>query len=251
MLQPERVMQIREMIQENKMVTISELSKIFKVSPSTIRRDLKILEKERVVDRFYGGVATYTSRTLFAEREQINKEEKKLIGIEGAKLVKNGATIILDAGTTVIQVAKNLNHKKNITVITTTINIARLLEGKPGFKVLLTGGLLSLETDSLIGVLAKQTFDHINADIAFLGCEGISIDSGVMYPDLDIAEIKRAIVNSAKETVLVADHSKFNRISLTSAFPITAVNKIITDNKLSQEYIKALESKGIEVIIAG
>jgi len=232
-------------------VTVLKLSSILNVSPSTIRRDLKILERGGTIGKFHGGASSYTSRNLFSKRELLNREEKKLIGIAAAKLIKNGTTIILDAGTTVAQIAKNLNYRKDLTVVTTAVNIARLLQEKPDFKVLLTGGLLSLEADSLIGVLAKQAFDHINADIAFLGCEGISIDSGIMYPDLDIVEIKRAMVNSAKETVLVADHSKFNRISLTSAFPVTAMDKVITDDKLSREYIKALESKGVEVIIAG
>ena len=204
-----------------------------------------------MVGRFHGGVATHIPRALFSERELENKEEKRIIGIAAAELIKNGDTIILDAGTTVAQIAKNLGHKRNVSVVTTTINIAHLLQEKPGFKVILTGGLLSGETDSLLGVLAKQAFDRINADKAFLGCEGISIEAGLMYPDLEIAEIKRAIIDSAKEVILVADHTKFDKVSLSSAVPVKAVDKVVTDDKLPQKYIEALEAKGVKVIIAG
>lgn len=251
MLQSARFREIKKIIEENNVVKVSELSKILNVSPSTIRRDLKMLERQGVIGRFHGGIITRNLRALFNEREMQNKEEKRMIGIAAVKLIKDGDTIILDAGTTTAEIARNIGHKKNIITVTTAINIARLLQGKPSFKIILTGGLLNVETDSLVGVLAKKAFNKISADIVFLGCEGISVELEIMYPDLDIVEVKRAMANSAKEVVLVVDHSKFGKVSLASAFSVTAVDKIITDDKLPQEYIRALENKGIEVIIAG
>jgi len=250
MLQSTRFREIKKIVQENGIVTVSELSKILNTSPSTIRRDLKILEKQKVIGRFHGGIVTRSPRALFSEREMQNKEEKRMIGSAAAKLIKDGDTIILDAGTTTAQIAQNMGHKKNVVVITTAINIARLLQGKPGLKVILTGGLLNVETDSLVGALTRETFSKINADIAFLGCAAISIDLGVMYPDLDIVETKKAIVKSAKKIIIVADHTKFNKVSLASAFSITAVDKIVTDDKLPQESAELLKVKGVEVIIA-
>ena len=250
MLRSTRCREIKKIVEENGIITVSELSKILNVSPSTIRRDLKILGKQRLIGRFHGGIVTRSARALFSEREIQNREEKREIGITAAKLIKDGDTIILDAGTTTAQIAQNMGYKKNVVVVTTAINIARLLQGKPGLKVILTGGLLNVETDSLVGALTKEAFSKINADIAFLGCAAISIDSGVMYPDLDIVETKKAIVKSAKKVIIVADHSKFNKVSLTSAIPITAVDKIVTDDKLPQAYVEALTVKGIEVIVA-
>jgi DeoR/GlpR family transcriptional regulator of sugar metabolism len=250
MSQSARLTEIRKIVQENGIVIVTELSKRLKVSPSTIRRDLKILEREELLERYHGGIAARGSRALFSEREMQNKEEKRMIGTAAARLIKDGDTVILDAGTTTAQIAQNVGYRKNVVVVTAAINIARLLQGKPGFKVILIGGLLHAETDSLVGVLAKETFSKINADIAFLGCGAISIELGIMYSDLDIAEIKRAIVKSSRKTILVADHSKFDKISLASIGPITTVDKVITDSKLPRAYMEAFRAKGIEVIFA-
>jgi DeoR/GlpR family transcriptional regulator of sugar metabolism len=252
-VQPERLNDMANVVRENRFVTVEDLSRFFKVSTSTIRRDLTILEEDAVIERFHGGaVAHRLLGVLYSEREKKNLEEKRKIGAKAASLIEENSTIILDAGTTVMQVARSLESlsKKNITIITTTVSMAELLLGKMGFKVILSGGVLSVESNSLVGVLATEAFSKMSANKAFLGCEAISAELDVMYPDLEIIEVKKAIMRSGEQKVLVVNSSKFGKVSLSTIGKIDIFDVVITDNKIPEEYLNKLKKLGVNLIIA-
>jgi DeoR/GlpR family transcriptional regulator of sugar metabolism len=253
-VQPERLDKIANVVRENKFATVEDLSRLFKVSASTIRRDLIILQENDVIEKFHGGaIAHHRLGIPYSKREKIDLEEKRKIGAKAASLVEENSTIILDAGTTVMQVARSLESlsKKNITIITTTVNIAELFLGKVGFKVILSGGVLSIEYNSLVGVLAIEAFGKLSANKAFLGCEAVSAELDVMYSDLEIIEVKKAVMRSAKQKVLVVNSSKFGKVSLSTIGKIDIFDVVITDNKIPEEYLGKLEKLGVNLIIAG
>lgn len=252
-IQPERIEKIAKIISENKFITVEYLCDLINVSPSTIRRDLRYLEEKGIIKRFHGGAGIQRQMSVpFSEREKENIEEKNKIAREAVKIIKDNSTIILDAGTTAMQVARQLEKisKKALTIITPTINIAQLLLGKAEFKIILSGGLLSIESNSLVGVLSIEAFNKLMADTAIMSCETISSNMEVMYPDLEIIQVKRAIINSATYKVLIADSSKFGKVSLSSFGEIDLFDMVITDSKLQDKYINEIKKRNLKLIIA-
>lgn len=252
-IQSGRLEKIANVVRENKFATVEDLSKLFQVSASTIRRDLIILQENDIIEKFHGGaIAHHRLGVSYSKREKIDLEEKRKIGEKAASLIEDNNTVILDAGTTVMQVAKSLESlsKKNVIVITTAVNIAELLVGKVGFKVILSGGVLSVEHNSLVGVLAIEAFGKLGANKVFLGCEAVSSELNVMYSDLEIIEVKRAAMRSAKQKILVVNSSKFGKVSLSAIGKINIFDMIITDNKIPEEYLGKLEKLGVNLLIA-
>lgn len=252
-IQLERIEKIAKIISENKFITVEYLCDLINVSPSTIRRDLRYLEEKGIIKRFHGGAGIQRQMSVpFSEREKENIEEKNKIAREAVKIIKDNSTIILDAGTTAMQVARQLEKisKKALTIITPTINIAQLLLGKAEFKIILSGGLLSIESNSLVGVLSIEAFNKLMADTAIMSCETISSNMEVMYPDLEIIQVKRAIINSATYKVLIADSSKFGKVSLSSFGEIDLFDMVITDSKLQDKYINEIKKRNLKLIIA-
>lgn len=245
--------EIQKLLQERNCLTIEALSNVLRVSPSTIRRDLKLLENEGVVDSLYGGVVMRKSPlSPFLEREMVNAEEKRKIGVRAAQLVGNGAVVIIDGGTTATQVARAVAERvdlQGITVITPAINVARYFIERTNVRVFLTGGELRRESESMVGHLAEDSFRYLNAGFAFLSCGGLTAEGGVMYPDTELAELKKAIIRCSRRVVLVVDHSKFGRISAVSAFPVSEVDIMITDAKAPADEVEAIRREGVSVEI--
>jgi len=135
------------------------------------------------------------------------------------------------------------------TIITPTMNIAQIFLGS-NFKILLSGGLLSMESDSLVGQLAIDSFSKLKADIAFMSCESITNDLEVMYPDLELMQIKKAVINSAVIKILLVDSSKFGRVSLSTLGDLSLFDLLITDDEIEKKYLKELEKRNIKFGIA-
>jgi len=252
-IQPERMEKIVKIVSQNRFVAVEYLCDLTNASPSTIRRDLSLLEERGLIKRFHGGAIIPQQMLVpFSEREKENIEEKNKIAVEAIKIIKDNSTIILDAGTTVMQVARQLEKisKKSLTIITPTINIAQLLLGKNEYKIILSGGLLSIESNSLVGVLSIEAFKKLMADIAIMSCEAVSSNLEIMYPDLEIISVKRAIINSASYKVLIVDSSKFGKVSLSAFDNIDLFDMVITDNKLSDKYINEIKKRNLKLIVA-
>lgn len=249
----ERKLAIISYLKEHKAASIGLLAEIFKTSLNTIRRDLKGLEEEGLIKCVYGGAIlndnSSLDRPLIARRQEAH-EEKIRIAYKAVELIKNGDTIILDAGTTTEEIAKVLKEKRlNITVITNALNISQVLIEEPNITVTLCGGILMDKTYSLIGFAAEQFFQGIHADKLFLSAGGVSIEGGLTNPNIFEIPVKKAMIKSAREVILVAHSAKFGRDTLVSFAPLDSVDKLITDNKISPQLRAELEDRGLEVIV--
>jgi DeoR family transcriptional regulator of aga operon len=248
----DRRAEIVRLVNDHGRVTVAELSRRFKVSPVTIRSDLAYLENKGLIHRTYGGALTRDlvafDRSL-SEKQSLHAEEKKRIGAAAAELVLDGDSIILDSGTTTMEVAKNLKGKKNLTVMTNAVNIASELAGIPGITVMLTGGTLRERSFSLVGPQAEASLREYCFDKLFLGVDGFDLSFGLSTPNVLEARLNRAMIEAAKQTIVVADSSKFGRRSLSLIAKVDRIHKLVTDSNVPSEYVRALEDLGIEVIV--
>jgi len=249
----ERHKKILKLIEQEASAKVARLSKEFNVSESTIRRDLKSLEEEGLIKRTHGGAVANGHTKFepsFSEKENKYLKEKERIGKVAADLVNDGDTIILDAGTTTTQIAKNLFNKSELTVITNGVNIAIELVQNDEVDVLLIGGSLKQKTLALVGPVAQQAIKRFKVDKTFVGVNGITVKDGLTTPDIEEAEIKRMMINSAKEVTVVADHSKFGEVTFTSICSINKINRIITDKEISNRVLDEYKRLDMEVNLA-
>lgn len=251
MLSEERQKIILDLLQKEGAVSISDLVNVFDVTEMTIRRDLDYLESKELLRRVHGGAISHGGRSYeppFRTRSLVNVDEKKEIGKKAASLVNNGESIILDVGTTTLEIAKNLSDKQNLTVITPSLQIAIQLVENQDIKLIVTGGILRRDELSLIGDYAERIFEDVHVDKLFLSAGGVDIDAGVTEVNLEDAVVKRRMQKCAKEIILVTDSSKFDHVALMSIAPIESINKVVTDSSISEDFKQKLTDLGIEVI---
>lgn len=240
------------MLRSNGSIVVSELSSLFNVSEGTIRRDLRGLQKEGLLKKTYGGAVTaggVSFDTPFNVSKDHFVEEKQRLARAAADLVKEGETIFVEAGTTTLHLARLLRQKHNLMVVTNGIHIASELCNSEGTHVFLIGGDLRQHTAALVGPHAERCLEEIRVDKAFLGISGVVTKRGMTTGTLAEAQIKRGIINCAKEVIAVTDHSKFDRELFAFVAPLTAVHKIIVDDGISNEDLQAMKEMGLEVII--
>lgn len=253
MLANHRRDKILELLREDGSAKVIKLAKIFRVSEVTIRQDLEKLEKEELITREHGGAFFKNVESQvksFLLMNQDNLEKKRLIGKKASELVENGDTIILDSGSTTTEIANNLIGRKNLTVITNALNIALLLGGQPGIEVIMTGGEFKPPTLSLTGQKAASFFEDIHVDKLFLATAGISLRSGLTYPSLSDIVVKKAMIEAADVTYLVADSTKIGKNSFASLGALSMINFIITDSSIDKKNVQVLKDHEIEFIIA-
>ncbi len=252
-LTTERLQQIEHIIAERQHVRVTELSEHLGVSEPTIRRDLQKLEAMGRVRRAHGG-ATAVEQAMpeppVLQRIAECTQEKRRIGQAAAQLVQDGETIFLGSGTTTLEVARHLDGKKRLTVITNALTIANQLVGNEEITLIITGGVLRHSEFSMIGHIVEQTLKELRADKVIVSIPAASIEEGLTNANLLETMTDRVILQFAHEVILVADHTKFGRAATGIVAPITAVHKIVTDDQLPVETIKQLQKLGITVIQA-
>lgn len=253
MFPEERKRRILELVRNGDAVTVGDLSAEFGVSESTIRRDLRELEQSGLLERTHGG-ALPTEGTLaepsFAEKAVQNNEAKAAIARLAASMVRDGDSIILDAGTTTLQIARLLRHRRNLTVVTNAFHIAAELCDIPEIEVIVTGGTVRGNTLALVGPTAERNLAEVNVDLLFLGTNGVDIARGLTTPTQAEAAVKRCMIASARRVVVVADHTKFGKVAFATIAPVTAAHAIITERTLDPTVEADLVSAGIEVLTA-
>lgn len=240
-------------IQDREQATIAELSNLFNVSEATVRRDLDKLQVEGMVRREHGGavaVKRAPPEPPIVQRAMENAEEKRRIGQAAAELVHDGEVIFLGAGTTTLEVARNLGGKKNLTVITNALTIANELATQPDIAILLAGGLLRHSELSTVGFIVVDTLRGLHADKVFRGIRAIDVKAGLSTDYLWDTMIDRAIMRLSPEMILVVDHTKFGRVCTGLLAPITSVSKIVTDAATPAAIVSELRELGVDVILA-
>ncbi|MFI5368164.1 MAG: DeoR/GlpR family DNA-binding transcription regulator [Spirochaetia bacterium] len=251
-LQVQRYLFIESLLKQQNTVLIRELSSSLHVSTNTVRRDLASLEKQGVLKRIHGG-AVYVNNNQsmpYEARSRAGLTEKEKIGRYAASLVQDASTVIIDAGTTTKQLALYLKDIGDLTVLTNSLEIAEILGRNPNITVIVSGGILQMSSRHLIGMPAEQFFSKIRVDQLFTSANAISIDEGLLSSNLHIVPIKRKMMEAAKETIIIADSSKFHQTGIGQIAPLTAAQKIITDSGIPAETAARIRAMGIEVIIA-
>lgn len=249
-----RRIRILELLKANGKVEVKELSEILGVTGVTIRNDLEQLEKKNILIRARGG-AIKVEQTLSSEdyplsdKQKKNLAEKREIGKKAAELIANGNTIILDSGSTVHQLAKNLKSFDELTVITNALNIATLLADFKNINVIVPGGTLKKNSLSLFGILAEKGFRDYFCDKLFLGVDGFDLDFGISTPSPEEAYLNQIMIEISREVIVLADSSKFERRGFAFIAPVNKINTVITDKGIRQEYKSKLESLGVKVIV--
>ena len=244
---------ILENLQEEGHVKVSDPGRIFRVSEVTIRQDLERLDKDGFIVREHGGayLKSISSQVRsFTLQHRENMEQKILIGKKAAEFIQDGDTIILDSGTTITELAKNLINRKELTVITNALNIAMMLGGESSLNVIMTGGEFKAPTLSLTGEKAAAFFSNLHVDKLFLATAGIFLKAGLTYPSISDLVVKKAMIDAADTFYLLADSSKIDKSSLASLGALSLVDYLITDRGLQDKHRQWFKDHDIEYIIA-
>ncbi len=253
MLPNQRREKIFEMLKEDGSAKVTELARIFKVTEVTIRQDLEKLETEGLIIKEHGGaflknVADQVRSVSLVHQE--NMDKKEVIARKCLDFIENGDTIILDSGSTTTEIAKKLKGLKNLTVITNALNIALILGTEPNIEVIMTGGEFKPPTLSLTGQKAADFFKGLNVQKLFLATAGISLKSGLTYPSISDLVVKKAMIEAAETTYLVADSTKIGKSALASLGALSLIDYIITDNGIEEKNKQVFKDNDIELIIA-
>ncbi|OLE77938.1 MAG: hypothetical protein AUG06_12495 [Actinobacteria bacterium 13_1_20CM_2_65_11] len=250
----ERRQAIARVIEEKTRASVLELSKRLSVSEVTIRKDLALLEEEGSVLRTHGGaisVGRSRAELAFEVRARLHKTEKSLIGAEAARLVDDGDSIALDASSTALQIARHLKARRELTVVTNGIRVATELAGQPSITVLMPGGAVRWEAFSLVGKLGTMMLRQLNIQKAFVGAVGFTLDEGLTDVNADEAELKRAMVGTAKEVIGVFDHTKWNRVAMATFCPTDRLHLVISDDRAPAQAVAAARDRGLDVRLVG
>jgi len=236
-------------------ITIDQICTGAGVSLATARRDLRQLEQQGRLHRNYGGAVSIEPllyeqfRHASSYREQIEKhaDEKRRIALAAARLIEDGDTIVLTSGTTTNQVARSIPAGLEVTVVTSTVNVAMELTNRRGVSIFVTGGLLHGEWFSLVGPAAMQSLNSIFPDKAFIGANGIHASHGVTAYHPDEAALNSIMVRQSRQKIVVVDHSKLGVVATHLICPLDQVSLIITDTEATGDAVAAFTNNGIEV----
>jgi DeoR family transcriptional regulator, aga operon transcriptional repressor len=249
----ERQAKILELLEEHGKVEVPDLSRRLSASEVTIRKDLKELDGRGLLRRAHGGAVravTVSADPSLYIKAALHAEEKRRIGEAAAALVGDGESIIIDSGTTTQQVAHHLRGRRGLKVITNALNVAAELTGTEGVEVIMLGGLLRQNSASVVGQFAEDMLKHFYVDKLFLAGDGLDLEFGLSTPNLDEARVNQVMAAGARETILVADSSKFGRRSLSRIVHVRELDRIVTDAGLPGAMEDGLRELGVELIIA-
>lgn len=250
----ERRVQIAEMVNRRGAARVADLAKEFDTSEVTIRNDLAHLERDgRLVRDRGGAIAIHrelTSLLGIEERSHFQIEQKRRIARAAAEFVNPGDTILMDAGTTAVEMVPHLSGKRGLTVVTNALNVVLQLGGRTDAGIILTGGTFNRASLSTMGPVAEQQLADLKVQKLFLGTQALDLEQGLTDTTIEIAQIKRRMIQSAREIILLCDSSKWGTTGFIKVAPLEAVHTLITDEALPQAGRSAIEALGVKVIIA-
>lgn len=248
-----RQKKILDLLQENSNVRILTLSKELKVSRETIRKDLVDMEKEGLLKKTYGGAVldVSNSETDYDRRKEIEKAGKECIARKALDLVEEGDTIYLDYGTTIFTLAKELKKFEKLTVVTNSIPIINELKQSEGIELIILGGNLRKNEDSLFGTFAMNNLQNIYVDLGFFGCAGFDLGPGLTNYHMGELEVSKAMVSHSQTAILLADHTKFGQIALNKTVDVEELDIIITDKITKPKMFESIKGLGLEIFETG
>jgi len=244
---------ILKQLEKNDQVNVFELSKQFNVSEVTIRKDLRYLEKRNILIRSRGGAMKQSlinvDLSIYDRRRQ-NIKLKEAIGSAAADMIFSGETVLFDTGTTIMQIARHLPKKLNITVITNSVDITFRLAEYPNIKVIMPGGILRRNSLALVGEQAAESLRGFYCDKYFLSADGIDLERGMMTTNIEEASLARINIKNSRKVIALIDSSKFQSKGITTIAPLTAIDTLVTDSGIPAEILEKIKALGVYVIVA-
>lgn len=250
MLAVTRKNKIKEMVLEKKSVTVSELAALFSLTEETIRRDLKALEDEGVLTRTYGGAFVdvgVQSDIKLSVREGSLVKNKQSMASACRKLISNGDSIFLDHSTTVLPICEIIANMR-VTVLTNSLKITTLLQERENIKIILLGGVLSPSSLAFFSPATCRLLQSYYVDKVFMSCRSLHMDFGISDSNEDQAKLHHLAIERSGQVYLLADHTKFDKVSFVQIDQLDKINTLITDKPLPPGWKDYLDNKGIKYI---
>ena len=245
---------ILQLLKDDSSVNVSELSKRFGVSEVTIRKDLRILKERKLLVRVHGGAIMGASSMADEVEERhvnfkrlVNTREKEAIGRAAAAHIKNGDTILVDSGTTALEVVKNLHRFDDLTIISNSLTAVLEALKYKRFRVILLGGTVRESSMSIVGPLAESNLKLFYCDKLFLGVDSFSVETGLSTPSVEEASTNQVMISRAREVIAVFDSSKVNKRALAFIAETEKIHTVITDNNLPANVKRQLKGMKINV----
>ncbi|MCL2057733.1 MAG: DeoR/GlpR family DNA-binding transcription regulator [Oscillospiraceae bacterium] len=233
----ERRERILLLLKENSKLLVPELCAYFKVSPATIRNDLRDLETAGKLKRTHGG-AIPVGKSSFelnsSQKEVSSQNEKRRIASKAATFIEDGDTIALDTGTTTLELAKQITNRQDLSVVTNDLVIASYLENNSNTNVILLGGMLRKGFHCTVGPAVQSQLSEYSVDKVFMAANAISLEKGFTTPGIDMAEVKKSMMSIASQVFFLIDSSKFGRITFIRFAGLGDTDKIITDEGIGK-----------------
>lgn len=250
MLQTRRE-RIIELIQEDRMVKVSDLMKRFDVSIETIRRDLEFLEKEGLLTRVYGGAVLNRKKAaepLYEQREIKNYREKSAIAKRAVELIEDGDVLGIDIGTTAREFARELLGRKRVIVLTNSMPIAEILSEDENIRVIMLGGEVRKGEFSVSGFVAEQVMRRFNLDKYILGIGGLTVENGITDYHIEETNLRRVMLERSQKVIGLTDYSKFGVTAMNEVCPLSRLDILVTDTRADRTVIGRMHSMKTEVI---
>ncbi|MHB1057411.1 MAG: transcriptional repressor AgaR [Rhodanobacter sp.] len=251
----QRRLHISELVRQHGSVQVASLAHRFGVSAQTVRKDLRYLAERGVMARAYGGaidsgaMGGSPAEPNYEAKRTTQLDEKRRIGVRAAALIKPGDTIVIDSGTTAIQLAEAVPNI-DITVVTNDFGVLSALAPKSNIHLVMLGGELRRRNMAFYGGLTIEALGELHMDKLFLGVDGFDLERGITTHYEPEAQLNRKMVEAAREVIAITDSSKFGKACLHRIVPVTALNMLITDTGAPEEIVQASQQLGFELLLA-
>lgn len=249
----ERWREILGILAEHGRIRVGNLAELLNVSEATVRRDLEAMQAQGMLQRTHGGAMLPRPTAFevsFDESQSRALAEKHAIGQRAAGLVQEGETIIIESGSTTLEMARCLGHLQRLTVLTNSLAISKELSANDGIEIMVLGGTLRRQSASLVGPWVSEILHSVRVDKAFLGANGLSAEFGISAPNVFTAETRKAMIAAARMRVALADHSKLGIETLYRVAPLDALDILVTDINATDAQLSPIRDLGIEVLVA-
>lgn len=251
-LAPQRWDNLRALIRDRGVIRVEDLCRQLKVSAATVRRDLDQLERSGAIRRVHGGAVSLDSRLdepVFADKTSLAAREKRRIAEAALTFIEPGDTIYLDGGSTVLELARLLRERANLTLVTNSLQAAQELAGQ-GPRLILIGGELRRLSQTLVGPLTRLMLQDLHLDKAFMGTIGFSLKEGLTTTDPGEAFTKELVMEQARRVIVLADSSKAGKVAFARAGRWENVHTLVTDKQVDKSFVKEFNKKGIKLLRA-
>lgn len=249
-LAPQRWETLRTLIRDTGVVRVEDLWRRLGVSPATLRRDLAQLEQSGAIRRVHGGAVSTEARLeepLFDDKASLAVSEKRRIAEAALALIEADETIYLDGGSTVLELARLLRDRTDLTVVTNSLRAAHELAGR-GPRLIVVGGELRRLSQTLVGPLTRPLLEGLHLDKAFMGTMGFALKEGLTTTDAGEAFTKELVLGQARQAILLADSSKAGKVAFARAGAWESIQVLITDDRLDKSFGRELTNLGINLI---